>query len=261
MNRKLLFFDIDGTLLSEKTHTVPQSTIQALKKVKEQGHAIFINTGRPIATIDQCIQDLKPDGYICGCGTYVVYHNQVLYHHQLQQSRCKEIAQLIEENHIDGILESYDGVYLNKDIIHEELKAMKQRYLDRHFKVSNTKDPDIQFDKFAVWFDHPIDNFRENISQDFDIIERSNDMLEIVPKGHSKATGIQTIVDYFHMQLDDCYVFGDSFNDESMLRYVKHSIVMANGDEAMKEIAYFVTKDIEEDGLAYALDHFHLTGE
>ena len=52
-DRKLLFFDIDGTLLSEKTHTVPQSAKEALKKVKEKGHLIFINTGRPISTIDQ----------------------------------------------------------------------------------------------------------------------------------------------------------------------------------------------------------------
>ena len=35
-DRKLLFFDIDGTLLSEKTHTVPQSAKEALKKVKEK---------------------------------------------------------------------------------------------------------------------------------------------------------------------------------------------------------------------------------
>ena len=58
-DRKLLFFDIDGTLLSEKTHTVPQSAKEALKKAKENGHLIFINTGRPISTIDQEIHDLN----------------------------------------------------------------------------------------------------------------------------------------------------------------------------------------------------------
>lgn len=96
-DRKLLFFDIDGTLLSEKTHTVPQSAKEALKKAKEKGHLIFINTGRPISTIDQEIHDLQPDGYICGCGTYITYHNQVIYHHQLSQERCREIASLIKK--------------------------------------------------------------------------------------------------------------------------------------------------------------------
>ena len=36
MNNKIMFFDIDGTLLSEKTHSIPESTITALKKAKEK---------------------------------------------------------------------------------------------------------------------------------------------------------------------------------------------------------------------------------
>ena len=112
-DRKLLFFDIDGTLLSEKTHTVPQSAKEALKKAKENGHLIFINTGRPISTINQEIHDLNPDGYICGCGTYITYHDQVIYHHQLSKERCKEIASLIKKYEIDAVLESKDHVYFN----------------------------------------------------------------------------------------------------------------------------------------------------
>ena len=57
-----------------------------------------------------------------------------------------------------------------------------------------------------------------------------------------QATGIQTVADDFKSDLDHYMSFGDSFNDESMLRYVKHSIVMANGVQAMKDIAYFVKK-------------------
>ena len=44
--RKALFFDIDGTLLSEVTHTVPESAKLALKKAREKGHLVFINSGR-----------------------------------------------------------------------------------------------------------------------------------------------------------------------------------------------------------------------
>ena len=233
-DRKLLFFDIDGTLLSEKTHTVPQSAKEALKKAKENGHLIFINTGRPISTIDQEIHDLNPDGYICGCGTYITYHDQVIYHHQLSKERCKEIASLIKKYEIDAVLESKDHVYFNTHIKNSFVQGIQERYTNN------------------------IQAFRDNISQDFDIIERSEEMWEIVPKNHSKATGIQTVADDFKSDLDHCYVFGDSFNDESMLRYVKHSIVMANGVQAMKDIAYFVTKDIEDDGIAYALEKLDL---
>ena len=125
-DRKLLFFDIDGTLLSEKTHTVPQSAKEALKKVKEKGHLIFINTGRPISTIDQEIHNLQPDGYICGCGTYITYHNQVIYHHQLSQERCREIASLIKKYEIDAVLESKDHVYFRKILKINLFKKLKK---------------------------------------------------------------------------------------------------------------------------------------
>ena len=43
---KALFFDIDGTLLSEITKEIPQSALDALKKTAEKGNLTFINTGR-----------------------------------------------------------------------------------------------------------------------------------------------------------------------------------------------------------------------
>ena len=47
MNRYALFFDIDGTLVSFKTHEIPASTIFALTQAKANGHRVYIATGRP----------------------------------------------------------------------------------------------------------------------------------------------------------------------------------------------------------------------
>lgn len=62
---KAAFFDIDGTLVSFRTHQVPSSTIEAIKQVKERGVKIFISTGRPVAIINN-IDAVRPlvDGYI-----------------------------------------------------------------------------------------------------------------------------------------------------------------------------------------------------
>ena len=76
MDTKLIFFDIDGTILDEHTHTVPLSAINAIKKAQQNGHQCFINTGRPRSTIDKIITDLPFDGFICGCGTYIEHHHQ-----------------------------------------------------------------------------------------------------------------------------------------------------------------------------------------
>ena len=47
-----LFFDIDGTLVSFKTHRVPVSAIEALEKAKAKGIGIYISTGRPLPLIN-----------------------------------------------------------------------------------------------------------------------------------------------------------------------------------------------------------------
>lgn len=64
---KALFFDIDGTLVSFKTHQIPVSTIEALEAAKAKGIQIFISTGRPRVIINNlaALQERKLiDGYI-----------------------------------------------------------------------------------------------------------------------------------------------------------------------------------------------------
>ena len=63
--KKALFFDIDGTLVSFKTHRIPDSTVQALTEAKRNGSRIYISTGRPIQFIMnlQQIEHLI-DGYV-----------------------------------------------------------------------------------------------------------------------------------------------------------------------------------------------------
>ena len=78
---KAFFFDIDGTLVSFKTHRIPQSTIDVLKKIKQQGHLIIIATGRPKSIINNLSQLETPglvDGYITMNGGYTYVGNIVL---------------------------------------------------------------------------------------------------------------------------------------------------------------------------------------
>lgn len=70
MKQKIIFFDIDGTLVPDgDSGTVPESTKEAIKKVRENGHLTFINTGRTFINVNPNIKELGFDGYLCGCGT------------------------------------------------------------------------------------------------------------------------------------------------------------------------------------------------
>lgn len=70
--RKALFFDIDGTLLSEVNRNVPGSAKEALDQARKNGHLVFINSGRTYCLIGSIKKLVQVDGYCCGCGTVLL---------------------------------------------------------------------------------------------------------------------------------------------------------------------------------------------
>src|SRR5699024_9878723 len=75
---KAIFFDIDGTLVSFKTHQVPDSTIEALKQLKKKGIKIFIATGRGKDGL-KVLDEIEFDGYITLNGQYCYDKDRIIY--------------------------------------------------------------------------------------------------------------------------------------------------------------------------------------
>ena len=85
-NRKALFFDIDGTLLSEgRDRQVPESARRALLKAREKGHLVFVNTGRTWCETKEVRHLIDADGWLCGCGTYLMAEGEVFYDWRIPQ--------------------------------------------------------------------------------------------------------------------------------------------------------------------------------
>ena len=91
MEKKLLFFDIDGTLLDEKTGKIPESAVEAIKKARENGHLAFINSGRTASFVGGEVEKIEFDGRLCGCGTYIEYKGKVLEHRILTKEQQEKV--------------------------------------------------------------------------------------------------------------------------------------------------------------------------
>ena len=165
MNRAALFFDIDGTVLSEITKEIPASTIDALKRAHDAGHFLFINTGRS----------------------------------------CP-----------------YDKIFI---------------YTDEKSDVKA---------------------FFEFIKDDMEVIDRGSNTFECILKGYTKGTAIDWVLEHFGMTRDQSYVFGDSSNDLAMFQHAGHAIAMGAHDQVLEPYTEFVTKTVEEDGIAYAMKKYGL---
>ena len=260
MNSKILFFDIDGTILSHRTHQVSDSTKTAISQARENGHILMINTGRPISFINISILDLGFDGYICGCGTYIEFRGKLLMQNTLPRPLSQELIRDLRELKIAASLEGSKAVYYDTSSDNPLIREMIRYQQKHHFTNGSWDDSDIEFDKFCIW---PEDAQKENLFYEkykgtFDFIKRDGHLSEIVPKGYSKASGIQYIINHLGISHEDTYAFGDGENDLPMLTYAKHSIAMGNSPQAIKDIVTHVTGDVDDQGIESALRHLGL---
>ena len=103
---KLIFFDVDGTVIEEQTKKMPPSTKRAIEKARKNGHICVINTGGTWKMVNGIItNDTVFDGYVLGCGTMVTYRDRVLFHKIFARELACRIVESLRRNEIDAVLE------------------------------------------------------------------------------------------------------------------------------------------------------------
>lgn len=262
-----LFFDIDGTIISEKTGQIPESAAKAIEEAGKHGCLTFINTGRTHFFVPLVLKEIPFNGFLCGCGTHILVQSQeekdkldTLYHHQIPQEESLQIIEKLQECNIDGFLEGECFNYFNHGISRfEQINQIRDSFF-QHVNGSPRffDDPEIRADKFVIWTDKKSDiptflDFAKK--KHYDVIDRRFGFYEIVPEGHSKATAIEYILEKFGLTKEHAYVFGDSANDLPMFTCVKNTIAMGEHDPVLEPYISFVTKTVEDNGIAYALKH------
>ena len=256
---KIAFFDIDGTLTSEKDGSVPESAKAAIRKARQAGNLMFINTGRCFQNVEPRFREVGFDGYVNGCGTHIMIGDETLFYMTQPADRIHDIIRLSRELDIDILYECRYFVTFDpmRKLRHPDAIAQRDRFLERDYDIfMDIDDPSFTCDKFVIWFrkESQLKEIRKFTDKYFECIDRGGIFREFVPIGYSKATGLQMILDHYNLPLEAAYAFGDSNNDRAMLSYVKHSVVMGNteSEEILKNAAHVAGK-ASEDGLAKAL--------
>ncbi len=259
----LLFFDIDGTLLTlDDRHYIPDSAKDALRQARKNGHKLFINTGRVKTAIDRELLEFGFDGLVCGCGTYVEYEGRELLHHRIPDQVCREYADFLEKAGFQTVFEGKDRLFVEGDYRTEPFLVFIYEYFSNNsdYPIERPGHPDFRFDKFTAirMPDSDMDAFHEVFDNGFTMLPHTDRIYEMVPRGFSKATGMQFLLEQLGESADDCFAFGDSVNDMEMLRFAGHAVAMGNAPEEVCRIVEYRTTEVMEDGLKNALLHYGL---
>lgn len=257
--KKAVFFDIDGTLWNEQMQ-IPESTIEAVAALRATGCYTFICSGRSRSNIrSPKLLEIGFDGVVAACGAHIDFHGETAFEQLLEPHQVTHALGIIERHGMSVVLEGPKYTYVDDEEFADDPYVI---YLRKELgeDVKSIKDStEFEINKMsAVLNSADFDCVQRELGEDFDVIRHDEELVEIIPKGHSKATGISKVCELFDIAPEDTYAFGDSANDIEMLSFVAHGIAMGNGSKEAKQAAEFVTKDIMQDGIKYGLEYYGL---
>lgn len=267
MDNKIIFLDIDGTLISGSTPPSAR-TAEAVRGARANGHKVLLCTGRNMPIIGRDILDVGFDGIIASAGSHVEVGGSLLFDSVLPEETIQECLAVFHAQGMYCRIETAEGIYTDPQM-EELLKTAKP---DRSNSELIRMQKEIESGIPIQTYEEYPHNGAYKIcftSRDLDSIERTKTYLEdrfvyavhsygnstvcfngeIIPRGIDKGKGMELVCRHYGVSLLDTIAFGDSMNDLEMMQTAGISVAMGNACETLKEMADLVCETVGEDGI------------
>lgn len=271
MSKKLIFLDIDGTLVAALSS--PSLGVRAaIRDARANGHRVFLSTGRNLAIIGQDILEVGFDGLVASAGAYVAVGGTVLLDQALPEEVVQECLNVFHGVGMFCRIETIEGIYTDPqmeellltatpDPKNSELIRM-QKEIETGILIRKYKDYPGQ-GAYKLCFTsrslEPVWEAKKILGDRFDFIVHPYGGStacfngEIIPQGVDKGRGIELVCRHLDIPVENTIAFGDSMNDAAMLKKAGVAVAMGNACDELKALADIVCEDVEHDGVALEL--------
>lgn len=266
MNKKVIFLDIDGTLTEPGKNVPPESAVTAVKKAQENGHKVFLCTGRNFGMLSPLLP-YGFDGVVGSSGGYITCGDEVVYDCPMTREESDRLNEVLLRNNIFRTIECKDGSYTDegfKDFLRANAEEGGNSELLRWREQIESSlsilpmaeyqgDPIYKIVCMATRAEQ-MDEPKALLSDDFLVVIQDTDKFgivngEILSRRYDKGQAVERVCEFLGVPVEDSVGFGDSNNDKEMLEVAGTAVVMENGTESMKKLADYVCPAVTEDGL------------
>ena len=267
MKKKVIFLDIDGTLIGYDGK-MPESTKGAIRQAVANGHHLVICSGRSKFQVDPSFFELGFQGVVGAAGAYVEINGTEIYHSYIEELQRKFLCEYLESNGFIYCMQADHGIVINESSKAGMIQifsgmGISEKRLNRLIGNMEVREDVWNHPKEekALFFNSPfsLEKVNADIAPYFTAISSSmqkkeNKSGEIGIAGINKATGMQIYLDHLGIAKEDTIAIGDGPNDMEMIAYAEVGIAMGNAHSLLKEIADITTREIDRDGIKHAFE-------
>lgn len=257
----IVFFDYDGTLTEEsKGIFLPtKKSVDAINEVSKNGYLAVLATGRSMCYIPDA--GINFGGYITANGAHAWVNKKEIFRHFVDKDKLRKFIDKVDEMGLYYAVENQERGYAkDKDakIFYDMLDNFKiPRSVFGNIDKENLPDTSKILVAYNKDGDH--EELCKHLGDIFTITpHRKYPSADIQEKGINKGVGARAICEYLNMPKDKCYAFGDGANDIELFEAVGHPIAMGYHSPVLDSVCEYVTKTVEDEGIAYGLSHFGL---
>ena len=255
---KALFFDIDGTLVSFKTHLIPDSTIEALSLAKARGMRIYISTGRPVGFINNLGQITHLiDGYITTTGALCIVGDEHFGLHSIEPRDAETVITACSKMDKSCVVVGQEHISVLNDS--PELTRQFREGLNLKFDfaplTTTLREPLLQLSPFFTFEEE------KKVMGHMSASSSSRwhpTFTDITHRNTDKGKALLTMCQHEGIDPSETMAFGDGGNDITIIRQAAIGVAMGNASDEVKATADYVTTSVDDNGVLHALRHFHI---
>ncbi len=257
--KKIIFLDVDGTLV-DITQNTAESSKEAVRKARENGHFVVLCTGRTHATIYPWLLEVGFDGIVASSGANVYWQGQELNSNFLEKEDLKKVSEVLEKYNAIYAFQGDKGRFTNQenaDRMYDFFIKLKMNDIIEQFPVHVMEKPfEAHGIESGIYMQAtaPVDIIQQEVGYNIRVTGASfgHDQIfcgEITAQNLHKASGMKVLIDHIGMNQKDVVAFGDGLNDLEMIEFANVGVAMGNAVSQLKDIADMVTDDINDNGL------------
>lgn len=248
------FFDLDGTLLNEKSQITPEIT-HAIKALKENNVLPMIATGRTVVEIEHIMKASGIDSAIVMNGQLIQVEGKKVYSDEFTYEECLKMYE-----HVKRL--GHEISFYNDQQIwcsgHSEILANAYAFIHSEVPVIDQSSlADKTVNMMLVLSEDGDEHYLKNFPE-MTFYRNGPYSIDTVRKGVSKGTGVQNLFKTLKLPNVPTFAFGDGINDLALFEACDNKIAMGNARIELKDRSSFITKKNTEGGIVHALKHFDL---